>query len=119
MPISEYAMYPSNDTSGMQQAWRLFFDEKNLKRGESYEIKKNHPKECQIMFRRALVHEGMIPENQLNEEQISYIEQKFVELLDLAFENPRLAFTASCVYLGGMTAAVVFFCQYTCRQVSL
>ena len=56
------------------------------------------------------------PEQHLNEEQLSYIQQKFVDLLDLAYENPKVSFTASCVYIGGMTAAVVFFCRYISHQ---
>lgn len=57
-----------------------------------------------------------VPQQDLNEEQISYIEQKFVDLLDLAYENPKVSFTASFVYIGGMTAAVVFFCRYISHQ---
>jgi hypothetical protein len=58
----------------------------------------------------------VLPERDLNQEQLSYLQQKFVDLLDVAYENPKVSFTASFVYIGGMTAAVVFFCRYISHQ---
>ena len=116
MPVLEYELRQPDNSTGMQQSYRLYFDETGLKREEAYQIKKNHPKECHVMFGRALVSDGILSENDLNEEQLGYIEQKFVELLDLAYENPKASLTASCVYLGGMTAAIVFFCRYISPQ---
>jgi len=112
MPTMECELRRPNQSIGMQHAYRLYFGETGLKREEAYQIKKNYPKECHVMFGRALVSDGILSENDLNEDQLSFIEKKFIELLDLAYENPKASLTASCVYLGGMTAAIVFFCRY-------
>lgn len=116
MPLLEYELRQSDNSTGMQEAYKLYFNENGLKKEEAYQIKKNHQKECHVMFGRALVADGVFSEKDLNEEQLSYIEQKFVELLDLAYENPKASLTASCVYISSVTAAIVFFCRFISPQ---
>jgi hypothetical protein len=106
-PNTDPSAFPANGTYSMQQAWRLYFDKANLKRGESYTIQKNYPAECSIMCGRAFKAIGMnvnVP-NPLTLQQKSFIDQIFNKMLD----HPYLTLASSCVFSTGMISATVFF----------
>ncbi len=111
----DYAAFPRDDTYGMQQAWRLVFDGANVKGTEAYTIEKNYPNEVGIMCERSYKTMGLdikVPRQDLTPEQKGYVSQKFSELLELSYTNPKTSIAISCVLLATSMTASVFFCRY-------
>ncbi len=119
--------YPTDGTYGLQQAWRLVFDESSLKRGDGYLIEKNYPDEVCEMCERSYRSRGLdikLPrqgwtkeqhlelQNSFTREQNGYIMQKFVDLFELSIAYPKTSLAISCVLVTSTMTASVFFCQY-------
>jgi hypothetical protein len=119
--------YPTNGSYGLQQAWRLVFDEQSLKRGDGYLIEKNYPDEVCEMCERSYRSMGLdikLPrqdwtreqhlelQNRFTREQNGYIMQKFVDLFELSMTHPKTSLAISCVIMTSTLTVSVFFCQY-------
>jgi hypothetical protein len=98
--------FPVNESYAMQQAWRLYFDEENLKGNESYTIEKNYPAECSIMCGRAFKAIGLnvnVRNPAAPFAPLSFVEKVFSKMLD----HPYLSVAATCVFITGLSSAVV------------
>jgi hypothetical protein len=118
--------FPIDGTYGLQQAWRLVFDEQSV-RHEAYNIETNYPDEVSEMCERSLKSHGMDiklsrrswtkeqhleHQRSLTREQNGYIMQKFVDLFELSIAYPKTSLAISCVLVSSTMTASVFFCQY-------
>ena len=119
--------YPTDGTYGLQQAWRLVFDEQSLKRGDGYLIEKNYPDEVCEMCERSYRSRGLdikLPrqgwtkeqhlelENSLTREQNGYVMQKFVDLFELSMKHPNITIGVCTVLTAGTCVGMVFFCPF-------
>jgi hypothetical protein len=119
--LSAKAPYPENESYGMQQAWRLFYDKASLKGNQSYTIEKTYPIECLQMHRRVLeaigytewraeYHRELAPKLTREELTVAVVAEVLFDCIRQSFKSrPYTMITATLLTGATMTASAFFF----------
>jgi hypothetical protein len=121
--LSAKAPFPANESFGMQQAWRLFYDKANLKGegNDSYTIQKTYPIECLQMYRRSLeamgytkwleeYHKELAPKLTREELTVAVVAEVLFDCIRQSFKSrPYTMITATLLTGATMTASAFFF----------
>jgi hypothetical protein len=114
--INPEVPFPANESYGMQQAWRLMYDDPSLTRSDYYSINRDYRPELRELRGRYYKAVGMdVKIKPLTPQQQNHVNNIFYDMDNSAIikcynSHPKLTITAACVCAAGFSGAVVFFC---------
>ena len=112
--INPEVPFPTNESYGMQQAWRLMYDKSNIAPQEIYTINRDYPLELQELRGRYYKAVGMnVKIKSLTPQQQNHVNNMFDNMDNSAIikcydSHPKLTIAAACVCVAGFSGAVFF-----------